>query len=249
MNRISASAVCAAMALSATACTTKTTHVRETIATQRPDRELVIRSYQVPANGAERYRAMLRNLLISPNKDDLLARVALAPDGRLVVVGRESVQKGVKELLDGMLKQPDAPPSVELTYWVVAARPSKDSSLDESLGEIGDSLRALSKAQGGLSFRAIDRIAIRSMADSSARHDGRRTEINQNVQQINGQLVADMRIHSVAARAGNLDTRVPLEPQRAVVIGEMGVDPELWPSGGDAADTRLFYIVRATIGS
>jgi hypothetical protein len=250
MNRFFGPTLGALLALGSTACTTRTTHVRETIATQKQDGDVVIRSYEVPAKSAERYRAMLRNLLISPAKDQLFARVALAPDGRLVVVGRESVQRGVKELLDGMLKQPDAPPSVEVTYWVVAARPSTAPSLDASLGEIGDSLRALSKQQGGLSFHAIDRIAVRSLADSSAKHDGRRTEIEQNVQQVNGQLVADVRIHSNAARAGRFDTRVPLVPEQPVVVGEMGVDPDVWPGAeGATGDTRLFYIVRAALGS
>jgi hypothetical protein len=69
------------------------------------------------------------------------------------------------------------------------------------------------------------------------------------VQQVNGQLVADLRIRSVAARAGRFDARVPLVAEQPVIVGEMGVDPEVWPDGGTTADTRLFYILRATIGS
>ncbi len=59
--------------------------------------------------------------------------------------------------------------------------------------------------------------------------------------------MADIKIHSAALRNGPFETRVPLTADKYVVVGEMGVSPDLWPSGGEPAATRMLYLLRAQI--
>jgi hypothetical protein len=247
MTRSIAAALVVLLLAGATGCTTKTTHVRERVAVARPSDGLVIRTYEVPEDSAERYASVLRHLLFGTKKGELAARVGVLPDGRLVVVGPMSIQQGVEELVAGMKQLPQGPETVGITYWVVAARSAAELSLDPSLREIGDPLAELSKREGGLAFRAIDKIAVRSSSDARASHDGRRTEIQQTVHAQGDELLADLKIRSSAARSGPLDTQVPLVPGKPIVLGEMGVEPDLWPDGGEPVRTRVFYVVRAHI--
>lgn len=231
----------------AAGCTTKTTHVRETIAVPKHTNATVIRTYEVPKGSAESYRATLRQLLLGPKKGEVTARVGVLPDGRLAVVGSQQLQKGVEKLIAGMKQLPASPDTVGITYWVVAARPAAELSFDPSLREISESLAELSKREGGLAFRAIDRVAVRSANDAHATHDGRRTEIRQTVRTEAGIMMANLRIQSSAVRSGPLDTRVPLVPDQPIVIGETGVEPDLWPEKSEPARTRVFYVVRAQV--
>jgi hypothetical protein len=240
-------ALVALLLAGATGCTTKTTHVRDTVTVSRPAEDVVIRAYDVPEGSAERYQSVLQHLLSGTKKGELAARVGATPDGRVVVAGPESIQQGVEKLIAGLKQLPEAPETVGITYWVVAARSAEQLSLDASLREISDPLTELSKREGGLAFRAIDKIAVRSSNDASASHDGRRTMVKQHVQTQAGKLMAELKIRSSDARSGPLDTRVPLLSGKPIVIGEMGVDPDLWPDGGEPARTRVFYVVRAHI--
>jgi len=247
MSKSTIAALTALLLASAAGCTTKTTHVRDTIAVPMPTDDVVIASYEVPAGKAETYRSMLHQLLLGKKKGELFARVGVLPDGRIAVVGSKRIQAGVAKILASMKQMPAPPDMVGVTYWVVAARAAPELSLDPSLQEISATLAELSKREGGLAFRAVDRVAVRSSNDAHATHDGRRTEIRQTVRTEAGTMMADVSIRSSAVRSGALNTRVPLPPNEPIVIGETGVEPELWPEEADPARTRIFYVVRARV--
>jgi hypothetical protein len=246
MNRTASIALALTLGAAATGCTTKTTHMRETIATSKLQPELELRAYDVPKGSAERYRTLLQQLLSGGKRHDAVARVAVGPDGQLVVAGPKAVQQGVSKILESAHTIPGAA-SVELTYWIVAARPAPTLTFDDSLKDIGVPLAALSKSHGGLAFRSIDRISMRSSPSTSASHSGRRTEVRQTVRQVEDKLEAELRIRSNTAHAGWVDTLIPLAPSQPVIVGDMGVDPDVWPGSEGEGDTQLFYLVRANV--
>ncbi len=64
---------------------------------------LVLRTYDVPNNGAQRLRGVLKDLLWfgSEGKDSnkYVGRADVGPDGRLIVLAPENVHEGVKTLV------------------------------------------------------------------------------------------------------------------------------------------------------
>ncbi len=199
-----------------------------------------IRAYDVPDGSAVRYRSMARTLLKGSRSR---GEVAIAPDGRLVIAASASVHADLASLFERTGEVAPAPVAVALTYWVVSAKrasaPVTAPVTEPALAEIGDSLSALSKRQGGLSFRLVDRIAIQSSTEARASHRGERTEVEQLLQSRGGVLVADLKIRTEAGKVGSLSTRVAVVPDKAMIIGETAV--------GEGTDETLIYLVRATV--
>lgn len=87
---------------------------------------LVLRSYEVPNNGAAQVVNALKTLLWfgADGKDSqkFIGRADVSPDGRLIVMATEGVQAGVKSLVESLSKTPVQPKpivTVEFNYWVV----------------------------------------------------------------------------------------------------------------------------------
>jgi hypothetical protein len=197
-----------------------------------------IRAYDVPAEAAERYRVMARTLLRSDGKRSR-GHATVAPDGRLVVFASSGVHEDLAKLLAEPREVPAEPAAISVTYWVVGAKRATGEAsapTDPGLKEVRSSLDALSKREGGLSFRLLDTVALRSSTDDLAEHDGERTDVRQSLRTEGGRLVAELRIRTRAAKVGQLATRLDLVPDKPVVVGETAIAD---------SDERLIYLVRA----
>lgn len=206
-------------------------------ARKRPARALKIKAYEVPEGSAERYRSMARTLLATKNGKRSLGRVAVAPDGRVVVVAPTSVHDDLAPLFAPTRALGTPPTEVSLTYWVIGAKRASTTTTDALLAEVGAPLEKIAERDGAHAFRLVDRIAVQSTTDARAAHSGQSTDVRQSLHARGSVLVADLQIRTRAAEVGPLDTSIAIVPNTAMVIGETAV----------ADDERLIYLVRATV--
>lgn len=233
------------LALATSACTHTTKeirHVRERAPSERAPRggEMVLRSYAVAEGAAPAIRDTLRRVFAGGKDEPAAARVAIAPDGRVVVAGPAAIHKGVAELL-GDLKGVAAaqPSSVAVTYWIVEARPASQSEIDPALAEIRAPLMRASVGHTA-SFSPVERVTLRSTHDVRATHEGRTAEVRQTIRRAESRLLGDLEVQHHGQDGGELRTLVDLTPGAPVVVGEMEGQP-------DAAGlrSRYLFVVRA----
>jgi len=210
---------------------------------------LVMRVYDVPPNMGEQIRSVLHNLFRGV-KQNVSAKASLSPGGQLVVIAPLGIHDGVTALLKRMAagKRPAAPPTVELTYWLVAGQPAKTPGHDPSLAEIEPALNAIAKAQGPMRFTRLDRITLLGVTDRYVSTAGRFSQANQTVSVVNGKVLADLSIRIPKSNA-RLETRVKLKPGQLLVLGTVGVEAkDFAPNLGlKGPGVMLFYVVRASI--
>jgi hypothetical protein len=242
-------------ALSSTGCREKEKEiVHEPAKSADAPPKLLLRSYTVPAGQGQQAKSILQSLFYGV-KDKVAARATLSPDGQLVVVAPETIHKGVAELVARMKegKPQGAPPSVEMTYWLVVGRPAPKTRVDETIGAIKPALEAVASAQGPMEFRLLERLKVSSLSDSHGRGSGRHATIRQTVSVTGKRAIADLDItlpHD--KRSSHLETRVAIDPAKLLVLGEAGIEPPagFWPitgGGGKRGDSTLYYVVRMNI--
>ena len=244
MNKpLIATALVASVAVTACTHTTKEIrHVRERAASARAPRTAatVLRSYEVPPGSSPGVRDTLRRVFAGSEHQPATARVAIAPDGRIVVAAPPAVHKGVAELLSNMKSLAATIPScVAVTYWIVEARPSAETQIDPTLAEIRSSLVKASAGQM-LTFLPIERVTLRSAHDVRATHEGRTAEVRQTIRRADRHLMGDLEVEHHGTNGGELRTLVDLTPGAPIVVGEMEGRPD---AGG--ARSRYLFVVRA----
>jgi len=243
MNR-SLVALALVTSVAATACTHTTKeirHVRERAPSKRAPRgaAILVRSYEVPEGSSHAVRDTLRQVFAGAKDRPASARVAVAPDGKIVVAADASIQKGVAELLGEMKSLATTPGSVAVTYWIVEARPASQSAVDPTLSEIRAPLMQASAGQP-LAFSPVERVTLRSVHDVSASHEGRTAEVRQNIHRDEQRLMGDLQVEHHGEDGGELRTLVDLPPGSPIVVGEMDGSPD-----DQGTRPRYLFVVRA----
>lgn len=208
---------------------------------------VALKSYDVPSGHAQQVRTVLRSVF---HEQEITARAELSPDGQLLVLGPDGVQRGVDELLAKMKdrKPPPAPPSVELNYWLVIGTPAAEHTVGAGLDEIRGALDSLSAAQGPMRFVKMDRMRVKSLADEHANANGIYGSVRQRATLADDKVLADVGID--VGGGGRLDTRLAIEPGQLLVLGEAGIDMSRYtpsPVDGQEGPFTLFYVVRADV--
>lgn len=197
---------------------------------------MVLRSYEVPSGSARGVADTLRRVFAGSKDQPASARVAIAPDGRVVVAGPAAIHRGVAELLGNMKTLASTiPSSVAVTYWIVEARPSSQSELDPTLAEIRAPLMRASEGQV-VTFSPIERVTLRSSHDVRATHEGRTAEVRQTLRRAEDRLLGDLEVEHHGSDGGELRTLVDLTPGAPIVVGEMD-------GRADATGTRSRYLL------
>ena len=210
--------------------------------------EMVLRTYPVPSGTGQEIRSILDNVFAGLEKDKLLARASLSPDGRLVVVGPPGIQDGVKSFLDevGKAPPPAAPPTVEITYWLVAGRRTQKYAAGPGLKDVEKVLAAVADADGPMEFTLVERLRLTSLSSERGFAQGQTAEVSQQATVTGGTLVADL---SVTAKPAIIQTRVQLTPGQTLVLGEAGyqpLPPDVRVTPGEARlteEARTLYVV------
>ena len=212
--------------------------------TSAPSNPSVLRAYQVPANSGAKLREVLTGLMrtSSGSKDtppEYLGRVEVGPDGRLLVLAPEAVQRGVAEVLasvgSGAFPQPA---SVRVDYWVISATHGQGER-PASLTEVGAALSEIEKTDGPMQFQLVERLSLISLANEHGSLDGREVKVRQSVQVADGQLLAQVSMERFGQR---VDTLLRMKPGAVAVLSAAGMRME------EKSDTSrsVYFLVRAT---
>lgn len=205
---------------------------------------LVLRSYEVPNNGGQRMRGVLRELLYfgSDGKDSnkYVGRVDVGPDGRLLVLAPESVHEGVKALISSVTTNPvKEPGTVRIDYWVVSGTPGKSDASAAGLGEIAPALAEVEKNDGAMTFALVEKLTVSSLSNERGSMDGRDTRVRQFTNVVDADVTADLDIERFGQK---MQTRVRLKPGVLAVLASAGMTAK------DQAETNrtVYFLVRAT---
>lgn len=203
---------------------------------------LVLRTYDVPNNGAQRLRSVLKDLLWFGSEEKgankYVGRADVTPDGRLIVLAPEAVHEGVKMLVSSITAKPVAEPgTLTLNYWVVIGAPGK-SETPPTLAEIAPALAELEKNDGPMSFTLVEKLQVSSMANDRGKINGRDTSVRQFTSVNDGQLVAEIELERQMQK---VETRVRLKSGQMVVLASSGVPTRDQSDSGHS----MYFLVRA----
>jgi hypothetical protein len=203
---------------------------------------LVLRSYEVPNNGAQRLRGVLRELLWfgSDGKDSnkYVGRADVGPDGRLIVLAPDSVHEGVKALVASVTTTPvKEPGSIRIDYWVVSGAPGKSEPPAANLKEVSAALTEVEKNDGPMAFTLVEKLTVSSMSNERATMDGRDTRVRQGATADGATVVADLDLERFGQR---MQTRVRLKPGALAVLASAGMTSK---DQGEAGRT-VYFLVR-----
>ncbi len=211
--------------------------------------DLVLRTYDVPNDGAAQLRSVLKDLMWfgsggQDNKGQAVGRADVGPDGRLVVLASEGVQEGVQALIAQMAKAPaKARPTIEVSYWFVLGTPTtaKDAARPAALGEVAAALSEIEKADGPQQFTLQEKLSVSSLTGEYASVEGRSWKVGQTASATAGGVSAELRLSTSGPQ--HIDTRVKLAPAQIVVLGSSGAGTP----GKEDAGGSLYYLIRAAI--
>ncbi len=194
-----------------------------------PPANLVLRSYDVPNNGAERLRGVLKELLwLNANGKEAsttyIGRADVAPDGRLLVLAPESVQEGVRALVTSVSTKPVKPPgTLRLAYWAVLGAPNKGdpAPLEEALKEVAPALAEVEKTDGRQTFSLLEKLSSSALSGERAWLSGRDVNVYQYASIEQGVVVAEVKVER--PRLGQrYEARVQLKAGQLVVLASAG---------------------------
>jgi hypothetical protein len=219
--------------------------------------EMQIRTYAAPeGRDVDEIRDYLNQTLY--NKDRDVGQVLSGPDGTLVVTAPASIHDGIKDLIEQMAQRgprqaEPAPASVTITYWVVLGRPIEGGPEiaspvlreNEQLVPVFDEIV---RTQGGMSFSLLEQLQLTSLDNGNrAEVRGRQVSAGQKVMtHESGPRLADIQF-SIAGKRGvahTLESRIKLEPDRFVVLGQTAYNSHgVGPTEDDGEDDRMLYYV------
>lgn len=205
-----------------------------------PD-EPVLRTYAVPAGRAEDVAQVLRRALSQGPDTPARGTVNQLDDGRLVVLAPASVHEGI----GGLCRELEArgpvppPPVVEISYWLVLARPGGDGVAPTIPETLSPALEEIVRQDGAAEFSLLESTRVSSLAGARGEAKGRHVNVEQVASLADDAIVADIELEGDAG--SELDTRISLKPGELAVLGHAGrqLDSE--------SEGRLYYVVRAEI--
>lgn len=234
-----------------------------------------LRTYQVPPGYGPKVRPILSGLLKGGDNEPAVGRAALAPDDRLVVLAPESVQDGVKSLLDDLAKNKGtttAPPTVTITHWLVVAK-AEPLHGPEECGprglqclqggpELVKALEAVAASQGPagdrLSFVLLEKLSVRAIDSEFADLEGAHARVKQRASVANGKILADVSIDVQASKgSGAVRTQLQFAPNQTVVLGQVAYEERNGGGKDKEKDTTsdsaggqpgmLLFVTRGTV--
>jgi hypothetical protein len=226
----------------------------------RPDPE-VVRSYPVRPEIANEMRSAL-NEAVAPTTG---ARVSLSPDGSLVVVARESVQSGVKDLLARVdARKPEPTPSIHFEVWVVSGTPATGATPDNRPGltEVAPALTSIQKSAGPQRFELIEKLALQARSgeeDNQVQGAFADLRVTPTVRRDSkgDPLIAAKILLSARSEPrgfigggppqGSLKALTELRPGELLVIGQSSLARASAANAPPKAPEQVYYIVRATL--
>lgn len=231
--------------LSLAACPDNSRHLEANATPGAVPSNLVLRSYEVPNGGAQQLRGSLKDLFWfggdAKDASKFVGRVDVSPDGRLLVLAPESVQAGVKTLVDNLKASPvKAPGTVRIDYWVVTGTAGQSGALPAALNEVAAALKEVEHNDGPMNFTLVEKLSVSTLSNERGSVEGRDTRIDQFASVVDGDVVADLDIARLAV-GQKLRTRVRIKPGVIAALGSAGMATH----DSNATPATIYFIVRA----
>ena len=208
-----------------------------------PER-LEMKSYAVPQAVAGELANVLNRLLFRGKEAPPAGKASVGPGGQLLVTAPAGVQAGIKDMLAELGETaPEAPPTVEITYWVVEAVPGAAAERAPNLQAVGAALDVIAREEGDRTFTLLEKLRVQQMSGSEGNKvSGREIRVGQTASVRDGKVVAQLWVDRIQQH-GELNTQVSLPLGKLLVLGQAGADSgEKGTVGPD-----VYYIVRAAV--
>jgi hypothetical protein len=206
---------------------------------------LVLRTYDVPGDGAAQVRAVLKDVfwIGSDGKDSnkYLGRSEVGPNGKLVVVASEGVQEGVKAFIDTLGQQPPRPaPTIATNYWLVIGTPGKSGPTPAALAEVVPALQQIEKSDGAMEFSLGEKLTLTQVSGETAKVVGREAQVRQIVAAHGAEISAEMSVDHLGRR---FESRVNLSSGQTLVLASAGTNTK----DKDDVQRSVYVLMRASL--
>jgi hypothetical protein len=207
-----------------------------------PER-LEMRAYAVPQAVAGELANVMNRLLYRGKESPPAGKASVGPGGQLLVTAPVGVQAGIKDMLARMGDAPpEAPPTVEITYWVVEGQAGAGAERAANLNAVAPALDAIAKEEGDRTFTLLEKLRVQQVSGSEGKVTGREIRVGQTASVRDGKVVAQLWVDRIRQH-GELNTQVALPLGKLLVLGQ---------AGGESAEKGtvgpdVYYIVRAAV--
>ena len=213
--------------------------------------DMIMKSYSLPEGHTDRTYSVINSLLAWG--DNPVGRVSQGPNNTVVVIAPAGIHSGIAALLESIQETPPekSPSSIEMHYWLVAGKAHVDGSRASVPAELKATLDEVRAAQGRpMDFELVEEVSVLSFDGERASTDGRDSFVSQRLNLLDGYVMAELKIGT--QRGQQVETRVRLAPERTLVFGMVGMEPELQGSSGieigaTKQDVTLYFIVKAHV--
>jgi hypothetical protein len=227
------------------------------------DSAVTIRTYNVNPQIAGELRNALASALSTSPGFPPRGQVTLAPNGRLLVSAPPSVQTDVGSVIDEINNRDLAPtPSMLFEAWIVSASPAAgvegggDSTAgSQRLNDVEPALAAVRKARGPMRFELVEKLATQARSgneDSEVRGVRWQMRVTPTIRrgEKDAPVVSAEFYIGGFPRPGDppgleqaVKSMAELKPGQLLVVGQSSAKP----GPGVAADSDIYYIVRASL--
>jgi hypothetical protein len=204
--------------------------------------DMVLEAYAVPVGySGLMASALTRALFVG---DNAVGRVIETPDGQIIVVAPESVQVGVKRLIEQLnAAQPPVrtPTNIRIDYWLVHGTRAEAPATTFPAPALAETLAAVQQAEGPMAFELYAHKVLTSLDEEEARISAAGLFIEQEASwnAAGGTITAEVAID--ASGGTGMRTDIRLSPGQVVVLGEVA------DISGDQPYDTLYYIISPTV--
>lgn len=209
---------------------------------------MVLRSYEVPPEQAEQIADAVGGVLRFGDKETL-GKVAVAPNGQLLVTAPIMMQADISTLIEQARKAPmPTAKTFHVDVWFVQAETAKEFALRGSLGEVEKNLRVLTDKQGPMQFSLMERVSLNSQMGRMAVVNGGRSELKVR---INEQQAAAGKPVALFAELGTGPNRLTLNLDvvegRTYIVGQSLAGNAQRDENKSGDDRHLIYLLRVSL--
>ncbi len=204
--------------------------------------DMVLEAYAVPPGYSGLMSSALTRAMFVGN--DAVGRVIETPDGQIIVVAPQSVQQGVKRLIDQLNASKPAlrtPTNIRIDYWLVHGHRAEAPATEYPAPILAETLEAVQQAEGPMRFELYAHKVLTSLDEERAdlSSDGLFIRQEASWSSTGGTITAEVGIE--AAGGVGINTDIRLSPGQVVVLGEVA----------DIADDQpydaLYYVISPTV--
>ncbi len=204
--------------------------------------DMILEAYTVPEGYAGLMSSALTRAMFVGK--EAVGRVIETPDGQIIVVAPESVQQGVKRLIDQLNASRPAlrtPTNIRIDYWLIHGHRVEAPTTEVPAPILAETLAAVQQAEGPMRFELYAHKVLTSLDEEDAHisSDGLFIQQEASWSSTGGAITAEI---GIEAKGGSgVNTELRLAPGQVVVLGEVA------DITGDQSYDTLYYVISPTV--